>query len=76
MTYGGKDNEELEVIFKSNGAGAKEVRLLAKGRLVVILLALLGLFSITGYLWANRNSGPESIQIPEERSFVGLNYRI
>ncbi len=68
MTHN-KDNEELEVIFKSDGAGMREVHLLAKGRLVVFLVVFFSLFVIAGYVWVNRQK-PESMQGPEAPSFV------
>jgi hypothetical protein len=75
MSHNGKDNEELKVIYISDGAGRREMRLLAKGRIVMILVFFLCLFPIV-YLWANGNKKPESMLTHDDPSFSGLNYRI
>ncbi len=67
MTHDSKYNDQLKVIYKSDGAGAKELRLLAKGRVIFLIV----FFSIAGYLWANK---PESIKIPEEYSLSRLEF--
>jgi hypothetical protein len=76
MSRDDKGNEKLEVNFKSDGAGMREVYFLAKGRFAVFLVVFLSICGIFGYLWANGNEKLESMQIPEKRSFPGMNYRI
>lgn len=77
MRRDGKGNEELIFNFKRDSAGMREVHLSVKGPLAVIFVVVIfGVFGIGGYLWANGNKKPESMQIPAERSFLGLNYRI
>jgi hypothetical protein len=68
MTHDNKDNHELKVIFKRDRAGAKELHLSVKGRLVIFFL---GLCFIAGCLWANGQK-PDSLRIPEGHSFPRL----
>jgi nitrogen fixation-related uncharacterized protein len=79
MRRDGKGNEEFILKVKRDTAGMREVYFSAKGRLAVAVISvvvILGFLGIGGYFWADGNRQRESKQIPAERSFPEMNYRV